>query len=143
MIIAKQTNDDHLRIIKDFEETCYTPLKLEDGATNTFLETRFTITDNQVRYWLKNDNEAGANKVWRYQHYHSHAPFLQKQTLLTSCLKKVQKMSSDPHALYDSAWEKIREFQRLAYPATVLKGACKYLAATTATREWLDIRDQI
>ncbi len=142
MMIAKQPDNHHLRIIKDFEETCYTPLQLEDGAKNTFLETRFSVEENHLRHWLKNDNEGGENKVWRYQHYHSHAPFLQKQALLTSCLKKVQKLASSSHELYKSAWEKLREFQRLAYPITVLRGACKYLAASTGTALWLDIRDQ-
>ena len=52
------------------------PLKLERGHDGTFLETRFTIENNVFRYKLKNDNEGGEVKVWRYMHFHSNAPFV-------------------------------------------------------------------
>ena len=47
---------------------CYQkPLKLEAGKDGTFLETRFWIEGDQIRFRLKNDNEGHDQKVWRYQ----------------------------------------------------------------------------
>jgi len=143
MFIAERPDRSHTAILHDFEKACYKPLKLEDGAPNTFLETQFAIQNQDIRFWLKNDNAQGENKIWRYQHYKSHSPFLQKQAVLTACLRKVQKMSSDNDTLYDSGLAKVREFSRLAYPPTVLRGACTYLGATTGTYKWYEIRDQI
>ena len=51
---------------------CYQkPLKLEAGRDGTFLETRFWIEGDQIRFRLKNDNEGQDQKVWRYQHFDS------------------------------------------------------------------------
>ena len=100
-------------------------------------------TNNTFSYYLKNDNEDGNQKVWRYQHFSLYAPYLQKRALLTACLKKVHKMASDAHVLRKSALDKINEFQRLQYPRYMLKNACTYVAASMGAREWLDVRDQI
>ena len=130
---------------KDFERSeCYhAPLKLEKGAENTFLETRFKVINGQFQYWLKNDNENGATKVWRYKHFISHAPYLQKRAVLAACLKKVQKMASNRELLFVSALEKIAEFLKLQYPSHVIRAVCTYLAASQGEYTWLDVRDQI
>ena len=95
---------------------CYQkPLKLEAGKDGTFLETRFWIEGDQIRFRLKNDNEGHDQKVWRYQHFDSNTPFLQKRATLTACLRKVQHQSSDKAAMGYSALEKIAEFRRLRY----------------------------
>ena len=75
--------------------------------------TRFWIEGDQIRFRLKNDNEGHDQKVWRYQHFDSNTPFLQKRATLTACLRKVQHQSSDKAAMGYSALEKIAEFRRL------------------------------
>jgi hypothetical protein len=124
------------KFAEDFKKSeCYhTPLKLEEGTANTFLETRFELSQGRFRYWLKNDNEDGSNRIWRYQHFKSHAPFLQKRALLTACLRRVHRMASDPEALYKSGLAKAMEFVRLQYPKAVVAAACGYLAASSGAR---------
>ena len=143
MLVNSTPDGAHTRIMKDFETKCYAPLKLLEASQDTFLETRFELEDNRLKYWLKNDNEGGERKIWRYQHYMSHTPFLQKQSVLTACLRKIQKMSSHPDTLYKSGMAKTKEFQNIGYPLRVLKGACTYLAASTGTKHWLDVRDDM
>ena len=145
LIHAKPTWWDHERFTADFKKSeCYhPPLRLEDGTPDTFLETRFELADGRFRYWLKNDNEDGNDRIWRYQHFKSHAPLLQKRALLTACLRKVQRMSSDTAALYRSGLAKAKEFMRLQYPRAVVAAACRYLAASSGERTWLDVRDSL
>ena len=115
------------------------PLKLEEGKDGTFLETRYELTEKGIRFKLKNDNEK-MMKIWRYQHYQSYAPFLQKRATLTACLRKVHKHASDTENLRASALAKISEFRELGYPLDVLKKACTFLAATSGERTWLTVR---
>jgi hypothetical protein len=144
-VYAKSPTWDFTRFCKDFTRSeCYhPPLRLTDGTHGTFLETRFELRDGKFRYWLKNDNDGSTKRVWRYMHYRSHAPYLQKRALVTSCLKKVHSMASDTHALKSSAHAKIHEFLQLQYPKHMLRSACTYVAATTNTRAWLDVRDSV
>ena len=146
MVYAKSNRWDHERFIKDFEEsTCYhPPLKLEDGASDTFLETTFEWTGEKFRYWLKNENKRGEEpKIWRYKDFRSHAPFAQKQALITMMMKKIQKMTSDRLALTESAVQKLAEFKRLNYPRGLLRGVCNFMFATTREGGWMDARDTI
>ena len=123
---------------------CYQkPLKLEAGKDGTFLETRFWIEGDQIRFRLKNDNEGHDQKVWRYQHFDSNTPFLQKRATLTACLRKVQHQSSDKAAMGYSALEKIAEFRRLRYPTSILSKACTFLAASTGEGAWITIRNAL
>ena len=135
---------DASKFCSDFSKsTCYhPPLKLVDGTDGTFLETSFRIEHNKIRHWLKNDNSTSL-KIWRYQHFHSHAPYLQKRALLTTCLKKVHKMASDTELLQVSGLAKAKEFLQLKYPRCVVRAACSYMAASTGERTWLDVRDSI
>ena len=42
------------------------PLTLESAKEDTFLETTFRLKDNNLHYWLKNENTmANPNKIWR------------------------------------------------------------------------------
>ena len=107
------------------------------------METSYEIMDNKLRFWLKNENAGGERKVWRYQHFDSHAPFVQKRALLMACLRKVQHMACDERALMRSALDKIREFQRLRYPNSILAKACNYLGATTGVGTWIAVRDMM
>ena len=116
---------------------------LTDGKPDTFLETRFEVKGNLIRHWLKNENEQGVTNVWRYQHFASHTPYIQKRALLTSTLQKVHCMASDVQALKLSALAKIGEFRKLYYPRPMIKAACTYMAASHGERTWLDIRDTI
>jgi len=120
---------DSAAFLQDLEKShCYQePLKLEAGRDGTFLETRFWIENNRIRFKLKNDNETHIDTVWRYQHWESNSTFLQKRATLTACLRKVQSMASDPVCLGDSALAKIAEFRRLRYPLSVCQKACNYL----------------
>ena len=144
LIYADSPNWDARKFCDDFaQSTCYhPPLNLVDGQENTFLETRFRIEGDTIHHWLKNDNETHT-KVWRYQHFKSHGPYLQKRALLTTCLKKVHKMASSSQLLVSSGLAKVREFLKLEYPVYVVKAACGYMAASTGERAWLDVRDQI
>jgi hypothetical protein len=119
------------------------PLKLEDAKEATFLETTFELsTDGKVEYWLKNDNEH-VKKIWRYQHWRSHAPFTQKKALVVMSLRKVHKMASSREARYKSAIAKLREFIALQYPTYLLKSTCNVLAFSTGDRIWITIRNRI
>ena len=120
-----------------------TQLRLEAGHQDTFLETRLKLENNRFQHWLKNDNEDGNGKVWRYQHFTSFSPFLQKRATLTACLKKVNNMACNDTVLYASAMDKLKEFHNLGYPRPLLKTACAYVAAATNNRRWLDVRDDI
>ena len=144
VIYADNSKWDSERFCNDFaQSTCYhPPLKLVEGTDNTFLETRFKIENNKIKHWLKNENEQ-YTKVWRYQHFHSHGPYLQKRALLTTCLKKVHKMASEPELLEFSGLAKVKEFLKLKYPRYVVKAACSYMAASTGERTWLNVRDKI
>ena len=92
---------------------------------------------------MKNDNGDGETRVWRYQHYHSNTPYLQKRATIVACLKKVEKMTSDAHSMADSALAKIAEFRRLRYPINVLRKICSYLGATSGNGAWITIRDAL
>lgn len=142
LVYADNPRWDADRFVNDMQSSvCYQePLALERGHDGTFLETRFTIENNAFRYKLKNDNEGGAVKVWRYQHFHANAPFMQKRATLTACLKKVHHMCSDVENLRTSALDKVAEFRRLRYPLGLLRKACSYLGATTGVGEWITIR---
>ena len=88
------------------------------------------------RYKLKNDNEGGEIKVWRYHHFHSNAPFLQKRATLHA-------MASDEGMLRASALDKVAEFRRLGYPTGLLRKACSYLGATTGEGTWITVRQTL
>ena len=134
MITAQNQSWDDETFLTSFKETCYETLKLEEGNDGTFLETRYWKLGNRIRYRLKNDNEKGEEKIWRYQHWYSNVPFMQKRATLTACLRKVQQQASDPAAMGTSALEKIAEFRRLRYPDSVLWKACNYLGASSSDR---------
>ena len=144
MIYAETAQWNHQQFLDDFiKSECYQePLRLEEGKDGTFLETRFWISQNNIRHRLKNDNEV-EQKIWRYQHWQSNVPFTQKRATLTACLRKVQHQASDRAALGSSALDKIAEFRRLGYPDTVLHGACTFLAATSGEGAWITIRNAL
>ena len=54
--------------------------------------------------------------------------------------EKVHGMASDGNAVYESGVQKLDEFRRLAYPKSVLRGACTYMAAVTACYAWIRVR---
>ena len=56
MLYAKSDNWDYKRFTTDFEKSeCYWPtLELEAGDENTFLESTFSIRNNNITYRLKN-----------------------------------------------------------------------------------------
>jgi len=63
MLVNSTPDGAHTRIMKDFETKCYAPLKLLEASQDTFLETRFELKNNRLKYWLKNDHEGGKKKV--------------------------------------------------------------------------------
>ena len=146
MIMANNENWNMDKFCEDFQKsTCYMhPLKLEEGKPDTFLETRFKITkDNHIKFWLKNDNETGQDKIWRYQEFNSHMPYIQKRGILNACLRKAQKMASDKETLRKSGLDKAREFQRRVYPVGMLKAVCQYMAASQNDMTWMDVKNDI
>ena len=132
------------RFVKDIceSEIYVKPLTLEDGKEGKFLETRFAIRGNEIEHWLKDDNEKGT-KVWRYNHFHSHGSVIQKRATLTACLRKVENMASTKELMVQSARTKLQEFKNLAYPNSILKGVCTFLAATTGNDAWIRVRNTI
>ena len=147
IVYADSPRWDSKKFIADFAESqCYQkPLKLERGNDGTFLETRVWIEGNQIRHKLKNDNEDGKAKIWRYKHFDDGSPFMQKRATLTACLLKVQQMASDGQAdvFARAALDKIAEFRRLRYPLSVLTKCCTYLGATTGVGQWYRVRDAL
>ena len=145
ILYAKSPRWDHEAFMADFKKSeCYqAPLRLEPGTTGTFLETRYEVEGSGLRFWLKNDNEDGEDRVWRYQHFHSHSPFMQKRATLTACLRKACSMSSDSLNVYRSALAKAAEFRRLRYPLSVLRKACSYLGATSGDGTWIAVRNAL
>ena len=49
-------------------------------------------------------------------------------------------MASDADDAVVSALQKLDEFRRLAYPKSVLRGACTYMAACTSCYAWIRVR---
>ena len=145
LVYAQNPRWDAERFVRDVQRSVVyqEPLCLEPGTDGTFLETRFTLDGRSFRYKLKNDNEDGKVKVWRYHHFHSNAPFLQKRATLTACLKKVHAMASDAGMLKASALDKVAEFRRLRYPLGLLRKACSYLGATTGEGTWITVRQTL
>ena len=109
------------------------------------METRVWIRNNQIRHKLKNDNEGGQTKIWRYKHFDDGSPFMEKRATLTACLKKVQHMASDGMAdvFATAALDKIAEFRRLRYPLSVLTKCCTFLGASTGVQQWYRVRDAL
>ena len=143
MVYRKTRLWDHDQFLAAFARSdCYhPPLALEDAKDDTFLETTFVISSGRIRHWLKNDNPIGGPaKIWRYQHWASCSSFEQKRATLASCLKKVHSMASDAEAVFAAGVQKLDEFKRLAYPKSVLHGACTYMAACTACYAWIRVR---
>ena len=123
-----------------FEKECYwPPLRLEAAQQDTFLETKFSISQEGLRYWIKNDNEE-STKVWRYHHFESDISLSQKQTTLIAVLRKVHKMSTEGPILYRSAVNKLKEFIRLKYPLKLCKMACSVVARETGSIIWMSVR---
>ena len=134
---------DSDRFIRDFESsTCYwDPLKLEPASEGTFLETAFACNGSTITHRLKNQNEAaGEQKVWRYQHFKSYGGYAEKRAVLFASLRKVHAMASDEDQVKRSALAKLREFERLEYPAGIRKFACAVLARDTECGEWWRVR---
>jgi hypothetical protein len=121
------------------------PLKLEDAKETTFLETTFRVNSSgQFDYWLKHDNEK-TRKVWRYQHWRSHAPFAQKKALVVACMRKVHTMTSDKAqsvsqsvypgptteqgtAIHECSQQAERIHCSLQYPTQLLRSICNLMA---------------
>jgi hypothetical protein len=141
LFVAKSEEFDYKCFINDLENTVYfSPLKLQDGDKNTFLENTITIKDNKIKYRLKNNNNFTAD-VWRYPHYHSYTAKTMKAGILLSAMKKVHKMTSDQNELIYSAMQKISEFAHLQYPKTAIRIACNKMASTTRESVWFRVRE--
>ena len=140
-IYAENNRWDAARVLQSQERAYHPPLKLEEAKPDTYLESRFVIEHNKIRFRLKNDNEDGSTKVWRYQHFDSNTPFLQKRATLTACLRKTQSMASDPRMMMRGALAKIAEFRKLRYPISVIDNACTFLAASQGEGTWITIRN--
>ena len=142
-LYAANNQWNHEETIQSLREQCYLPpLKLEKGGDDIFLETQFEIKNNRLRYWLKNENQAGVPpKVWRYSHISCYTPFELKKKTMMATLRKVHKMASDTYALKKSAQQKIAEFIRLKYPIKTLWTACTTMGVTTRDTAWFKVRD--
>lgn len=143
MAFAKNNAWNHHDMLRSLQTECYLPpLKLEECAGDVFLETAFKVSDNQVRYWLKNDNNPGEPaKVWRYAHFSCYSSFEQKKVTMMACLTKVHKMASDKDARITSGIKKVTEFLRLKYPRKMMWSACTTMGVKTRDPSWFRIRE--
>ena len=141
-VYAKNKAFNHDELLDSQQTECYNaPLKLEDGGVDTFLESTFEIKHNKFRYWLKNQNEINKPpNVWRYMDFNSAGSDQIKHGVLMGVLKKIQKMSSDDNAIYDSAVKKLFEFYSLNYPYKMLWGACTTMGVNTRYAVWFEVR---
>ena len=134
-----------VRFYEDFRRSeCYmAPLKLEEATDGTFLETSFRVDGDYVHFRLKNVNQRGVRKVWRYQAYDSYTPYTQKRSTLIATLKKVDFMAGSKNELYESAMDKLAEFASLGYPEKVRQYACHRVGRETRHQLWFAVaRDQ-
>ena len=93
LMTAKNEAWDHARFERDFETSIYfPPLKLIDASERNhgnYLEMEFAVVKNQMVRRLKNENKIGeVPQVWRYQHFESHGPSMQKRALVSSSLQR-------------------------------------------------------
>ena len=141
IIIMTHDNWDKKRFLKDFEKSeCYwQPLKLEETNDGLFLETNFQKIGNDVEYRLKNKNEVDT-AVWRYHHYHSAMSIKLKRSCLMATLRKVHKMASNNEQLKLSGLAKLREFEKLGYPAGIRRYMCAIMARDNSNVTWRYIR---
>ena len=139
LIVMRKDGWDSGRFYEDFKASeCYMkPLKLEEASDGTFLETSFQVDRDQIQFRLKNVNEGGVKKVWRYQAYDSYTTSEQKWSTLVATLKKVNFMAGDGKELMESAMEKLREFADLGYPVQVRKSACYRVGREVERTEWI------
>ena len=147
-VYAKAPYWDHEKFMADFKKSggCYfEPLKLEPGKDGTFLETQYELRDGKFSYRLKNENLISdrSPKVWRYQHYKSHSTAAQKRAVLIATLRKVHSMASGPEVIFQSARQKLAEFERLQYPPAMLRGACGYIGKITGEGRWIAVRESL
>ena len=137
LFISKAMQTD---FVENFRQNCYwPPLSLEDGNQGTFLETIFKKTlGGTITHRLKNGNEDSL-KIWRYHHYQSALDYGTKRGILASCLKKVEKMASNPSELRISALAKCAEFLALGYPIGILKFFCGTRARESGLHTWYEV----
>ena len=146
LIMADSPRFDTESFTRDFcKSECYLPpLKLEKGGEDVFLETKFRIEDNKIRYCLKNENVIGEpKKIWRYAHFNSGMAFEQKRSIMMACLNKVATMASDNKLLYHSGLQKLDEFKTLNYPAKMLWTACTTMGVKSRNPTWFEIRQDL
>ena len=118
----------------------YGPTDLEARKTTKKLLEKLE-TQNSIRYWLKNN--ANENQHWNYNHFLSHASLIQKKSVLTAALRKVNNYASDKGTLTFSANKKIRQFLNIGYPIGMIKKVCNKIAATEGNGTWISIRNNI
>ena len=144
LIYAQSEDWAYDTFLKDFKQSeCYwSPLTLEKGKEDTFLETRFKVSPDgrDVSYRLKNNNEGnGESQIWRYQHFHSYGNYTQKRATLLASLRKVHHMASDSQQLFFSGVDKLKEFANLEYPKGIRKFMCGIMARDTDDFTWYRI----
>ena len=134
-VYAKNGSWEHDRLWENLCQECYLPpLKLEQGKDGTFLETSFTITDNQVETWLKNDNKIGETKVTRYANIECYSTFEQKKQVLNNCLRKVHEMANNDMRLKQSAIQKACGVQTETVPSKNAMDSLHYDSSKPGTQ---------
>ena len=143
ILISKKEGWDKDKFIKDFSSECYwKPLKLEKTNDGIFLENKFEIKENQLKFRLKNKNEDSI-EVWRYHHYLSKMSYTTKRSSLLATLRKLHKMASDDDELMTSALHKLEEFRLLQYPLGIRKYMCAIMARDTSNTVWRIVRNKL
>ena len=79
------------------------------------------------------------DKIWRYQHINSYAPYAQKRATLIFTLKKVDSLASDDEVRYDTAMAKLAEFGALGYTPAMLRYACQRVGRESRHGIWFTI----
>ncbi len=98
------------------------PLRLEPGAPDVFLETKLErVAQGDFVYRLKNTNEDGVQRVWRYTPASSYVPYSQKVGLISGITQKAIRMASNTEQLKFSLEAKVAELKRLGYSGRLLR----------------------
>ena len=126
MFVRKAPRWDHERFLADFARSeCYhPPLSLVDAKDNTFLDSVDRL-------------KSGDTSIGRAAPPSSSGE-LPCRPASRRCIP--WRVTATSEALYLSALQKLDEFRRLAYPTSVLRGACTYMAACTSCYAWIRVR---
>ena len=95
---------------------------LEEGAALALDWTKLEkVARGEFTYRLKNTNEDGVQRVWRYTPASSYTPYSQKVGLIAGLTQKCIRMASDTEQLRISLRAKVAELRQLGYSGRIIR----------------------